>query len=478
MLSLTLGCDSNPPQRSQPIPQVRSPNQIKTVESADGTAKRPSSEKIDSERLAGDSDKENQQNTGSVGLKSNETDTSSESPSQPAFTDLEQLHEAVIEALDLGELDDAWKLVRQAKRQDPTGFETRYLMARVLADRNRFTEAIQLLDDLAETDPQIELPVLGQTAEWLVLDGRWDEGEKRYRKIISAIEDIGMVQRRLAELLIRKGERTEACRYFMQLCEAGNIEEAELRTLLNHSRPDANPEPADELEPIGKLGNARSLAGKSDFNSAIQLIKESQPDDPETFSLLGRLLVSIEDFENLDDWLQKTDTRGEKYPDYWFAKGAFSQHKDQHKEAIQNFCEALLLDPTDAGTYRQLAKSLTATDQVNTASQVNQRAQVIEETQRLGLMLVDSSVREPKIMIALCDSLDSLNRPLESLAWQAIGMVYNQATSGMTGPELKSQLQQINQRRVRLIESGRANASAEFILCGIARQRPNDTATK
>ena len=103
------------------------------------------------------------------------TESTADVPSDPVV-----LRDLAIESLDSGELDIAFDLARRAKRADPENPETIFLHARVLAARNRFAEAIQILDDLAEDVPDARLPVLGQTAEWLVIQGDWGEAESRY----------------------------------------------------------------------------------------------------------------------------------------------------------------------------------------------------------------------------------------------------------------------------------------------------------
>jgi hypothetical protein len=118
--------------------------------------------------------------------------------------------------------------------QDP---QVVFLMARVLGSRQRFPEAIRMLDRLAESTPETRLPALGQTAEWMVLHGDWVGAEKRYRTLVEEVPGAVMAHRELSLLLLRQGRRVEASRHLREMCRQGNIEETELRTLLRASLP-------------------------------------------------------------------------------------------------------------------------------------------------------------------------------------------------------------------------------------------------
>lgn len=61
----------------------------------------------------------------------------------------DKLQEDTIAALDSGDLDTAFKLVRELRRVDGANPQTIFLMARVLAEKHRFRQAVKMLDDLA-----------------------------------------------------------------------------------------------------------------------------------------------------------------------------------------------------------------------------------------------------------------------------------------------------------------------------------------
>ena len=78
--------------------------------------------------------------------------------STPPPADPLQLQEETIAALEAGDLDTAFKRIRAAIRITPEDPQTVFLMARVLAERNRFPEAIWMLDEMAKKVPMRVFP--------------------------------------------------------------------------------------------------------------------------------------------------------------------------------------------------------------------------------------------------------------------------------------------------------------------------------
>ncbi|MGB1817800.1 MAG: tetratricopeptide repeat protein, partial [Rubripirellula sp.] len=123
----------------------------------------------------------------------------------PTASEVDRLQEDTITALDSGDLDTAFELVRELQRVDGENPQTIFLMARVLAEKHRFRQAVKMLDDLAVEFPETHLAVLGQTAEWLVFQGDWQSAEERYRTLSSLVDDTSLVDRLLSRLLMRQG---------------------------------------------------------------------------------------------------------------------------------------------------------------------------------------------------------------------------------------------------------------------------------
>lgn len=71
-------------------------------------------------------------------------------------------------ALDSGDLDTTFELVRDLSRVDVENPQTIFLMDHVLAEKRRFRMAVKMLADLALEFPDTQLAVLDQIAECLV----------------------------------------------------------------------------------------------------------------------------------------------------------------------------------------------------------------------------------------------------------------------------------------------------------------------
>ncbi|MEC7678031.1 MAG: tetratricopeptide repeat protein [Planctomycetota bacterium] len=380
---------------------------------------------------------------------------------------LEALQELVIESLELGETEKAWSMIRQAARMDREDFDTRYLMARVLAERNRFTEAVKILDELSGEDPQIQLPVWGQTAEWLTYDGKWSLAEERYRKLIDALPEVGLAHRKLAELRLRQGYRREACAIFQLLCEGGNVEEFELRQLLRIGRPFAGELATDEWTPVGLLGKACHLFGENQPEATLGLLEKAGPSEVRAIALRGRLLATLNQSEKLAQWNHDWVADPVDDSGYWYAQGVHAQNTGDHSKAVEFFCECLLTDATDPEAYHRFSESLKQIGQSEASQQATRRAKQLEETHEIGSLFTKDESRDPRKVAELCTLLDDLKRPLESLSWQAVAMVYNQQSLSMTNENLTLQLKAINQKRMQIIEAGSQSATDQFILCGI-----------
>jgi predicted Zn-dependent protease len=339
-----------------------------------------------------------------------------------------------------------------------------FLMARVLAERNRFAEAIKMLDDLAETTPEARLPTLGQTAEWLVLQGHWREAEKRYRTLLGEVSDPSMVQRMLAQLLLRQGRRLEAAVYLHELCRVGNIEESELRSLLISLHPFSGEEASDESAPIGPLGRARYQIGQGDWDAAMGELDQVRSRRPIESALRGRILAHHQDYESLGEWVTDAPESAKEFADYWFAMGVYEANRGNHRAAVRSFCSVVLDDQTDAAAYRRMSESLLELDAEAEAQEALNRAGLIEQTQLIGERLTDDSDRDTLAMSKLSDLLDQLQRPLEALAWRAVKTVYSQSLSEQGVME---KLREINRTRMQRLEAGDFEASESFILCDI-----------
>jgi tetratricopeptide (TPR) repeat protein len=396
------------------------------------------------------------------GLPANEP-----APDQSPSTDPAMLHKEALLALEAGDTDAAFYLGRQAMRLAPDNPQVVFLMAMVLGNRKRFPEAIEMLDELAQTNPSLRLPVMGQTAEWMVRFGQWSEAENRYRAILDEVPDSVQVHRNLAQLMLRQGRPIEAAQQIRYLCQLGDVKERELRSLLIIVHPFPGDAIKEEFDPVGSLGKARNEIGRGDWQAARKRLEALDSIGSEESALLGRIYVNLNDFEAVEKWIATTSDSGERHADAWLAKGAYAAQQGDHANAIRCFAETVLRDQTDHQAYSLMSQSLNKLNARKEAAEALHRADLIKQTQTLGAEIASSEMREDKEIAELIDLLDQLHRPLEALAWRGMQLDYARATSSVSDAESQQILSEIVADRSKELAANRGQATRQFILCGV-----------
>jgi tetratricopeptide (TPR) repeat protein len=389
-------------------------------------------------------------------------------PEPPRSKSPAQLRAEILSAMEAGDDDLAFELVRAAKRVAPSDPQVTFLMALILSQRNRFREAIMMLDAMARSLPSTRGTVLGQTADWLVESGQWSAAEMRYRELLDQAPQSAIGHRNLAQLLVRQGRRLEAAANYRQLCRQGDVEEIELRSLLTIIHPFGGDAVKQRLEPIGSLGNARFAIGVGNWNAAAEALKLSPSAHPVAASaFLGRVLAQLQDFESLAKWIDEAPAEAQRHSDYWFALGTLQTHRGQHHAALSSFCQTVLRDATDAQAYLAMSRSLREMGAESEAAVAAQRAQLIERTQAIGEEMASSSDRDYDRMTSLIETLEQLSRPFEAFAWRAVRVVYGQAKSALPEADARQRLAKIVAERAERLKSNEPDATRDFLLCGV-----------
>ncbi len=388
-------------------------------------------------------------------------------PPAPSPPDPRNLRESALLALETGDLDSADGLIRASLSAAPDDPESIFLMALILGQQNRFPEAILILDRLAATVPSTRLPVLGQTADLMVKQGQWREAEERYRKLMDLVPDAMIVHRMLAQLFIRQGRRLEAAQELRLMCRRGDVEEAELRTLLMLVHSFKHDATIAEFDPVWALGDARFQVSQEDVDAAVAILEKLPSKRPAETALLGRLYAQQQDFESLAKWVADASQSDDDTADHWFAMGAAAVHQDDHRAAVRYFCEAVLRDQTDAQAYLLLSRSLDELEMDSESKEAARRADLITRTQRIGNEMSDNPTRDLQKMQELIDLLGQLHRPFEALAWRAVRLLYSRST--LSESEVRQAMVEINRRRVELQQANQPDATEQFLLCGVDR---------
>jgi Flp pilus assembly protein TadD len=389
------------------------------------------------------------------------------------ITDPIQLRDEALQALDSGDTETALKRMRRLQSIAPLDHESTFLMARVLAERNRFAEAIWMLDELAEQVPDLALPVIGQTAEWMVFNGQWEEAEKRYQTLREVADGplAMIVDRMLAQLFLRQGRRQEAADHLRSLCRFGDVNEGELRALLNipHPLPNESIDEA-ELQPIGAMGRARYQICQGNWQEAADELTASPREHVGHVALLGRIHAQQQDFAALETWASEVPEDEKVAADHWVALASLQVHQEDFPAAVKSCCEAILRDQTDHEAYRLLSVCLEELGNSDQAKAVSTRADTIRRTQEIGNDMAGSQTPLPDQIVEVAKLLEELQRPFESLAWQAIQIIYQQSAGKIDQKAAMQELGQINAQRMRLLQSEQPTATRQFILCGIDPQ--------
>ncbi|MDM4017252.1 tetratricopeptide repeat protein [Roseiconus lacunae] len=406
------------------------------------------------------------------------------------------------QALNDEEFESAYRHARNAYRASPDDPAVMFVMARVLGQRQRFPEAIRMLDRVAKQDPNATLPALGQSAQWLIQDGQWEKAESRLKKILEFVPAAAMVERELAKLYLRQGRRDEAARYIKTLTQQGEISAIYLRTLIQVAIELGDESSGQAEESIGRLGVAKSLAGKpssekptsgkqtrkqAGYRAALEVLdgpvlhRLELPVHEAAFR--GRLLAYIDDRSALNEWGEDWNETfvdspvASQLPDAWFALGHWHAHHGRIDLAIESFCYVVLRDPTDAEAYANLAE-LTEGAEPGRSADLSGRSEAIKRTRMLAKSVTAGGSQQVDLpsIEALAKQLRELRRVDEALAWEGLKIAFD---SSLTASQREAAMGSINRERVDYVNSLAGKTPAvdmSFVLCGLDPPRENRVA--
>lgn len=370
-------------------------------------------------------------------------------------------------ALQAGQDEEAFQLARQAMRLAPDDPQVVFLMAMVLGNRKRFPEAIKMLDELATTTPDVRLPVLGQTAEWMVRFGQYSQAERRYRRLLDEVPDAALVHRNLSRLMLRQGRRIEAAEHLIVLCSLGDIMEDELRALLSISHPFPGDVTKDSFDPIGTLGWARVELSGDQWASVRSRLEASQVRSASEDALLGRAYAQLNDGEALGNWIADSSDAVDRYPDAWLARGVAASLQGDHAAAVKALAECVLRDQTDHHAYALMSQSLRELGAVDEAEAVSRRAETIRKTTTIGAAMASDETRDTAVLSQLAELLQQLHRPLEALGWRGVQLAYAGEAGTLTPADAQRILGEIADERGQWLKADRGQATRPFVLCDV-----------
>jgi tetratricopeptide (TPR) repeat protein len=383
---------------------------------------------------------------------------------------VDQLREAALQALGAGQENLAFECARQAMRIEPENPQVVFLFAMVLGDRHRYAEAIQLLQDLSQREPKTRLPALGQTAEWMVESGRYDEAESQFRSVLQEVPDALMVHHRLGQLLLQTGRRTEAALHFDFLSQFGDLDHEELRSLLIRTQAFPGDDGVTRFDPLDNLAMCRQELADGNSDQVVKVIVAAGDDNSAAEqALLVRLLAEQQKFDDVRKWIAKLEMT-KAGADGWYAKGCLALNEAEFKVAVACFSQTLLLDQTDVDAYRMLSRALERSGETEIAKAVAARAVLVEETRSLGSKLIGDQAKDLELIQQLAQSLMKLNRPMEAFGWQTIGLVHAVEAAAITEAQAQTTFEAIGRQREQLVKSGQHRINPDFVLCGLGAE--------
>jgi predicted Zn-dependent protease len=336
-------------------------------------------------------------------------------------TDFNRKLSTAMKAVKSGDLDQAEELLRPILVSDPNHAQALFLFAQVQASRGNMGDAINTLSAISADDAEAAMAALGQSADWLIELGRYEEAASKLTTLIRKSGDIPRAHRRLAQLFNNLGLRMRAATHMRTLARMGHASESELYGMTTFSDPFIHrPEMPgySEIKPTD-LGQAKFLWYDGQHNEARQLLEDLQIKSPKSTPIAafaGRVFVHRQDDAEVLKWLASTPSGIEQEPEYWAAIGNWNQQQEKHEIAIRCLTEAVLRDDTDRHSFLALARSLKAIGRTADAARVMERYRLLDRV----AFIASEINRTSEQMLQVVQLLVKLRRTAEARAWNKL----------------------------------------------------------
>lgn len=284
---------------------------------------------------------------------------------------------AAAEELDRGDIDSAWKSVKQLTIVKPNEPQLLFLTARVLAARKDLASAIKTISQIPVDSP-LSAPAAGQAAEWMVQQGDLTSAESNLLRLLKEYPNAVPGLRLLAKIYNAQGRRWEAFRYLDRLVRLGDFTTLELfatvdlreyfddeviRTASAKAHPD---------EPYVRFAILRKnlLRDGEAHIEELQQIAMDHPDLLEPWVWTATSLLESERIDALTHWLQNKPKGHEKHPEYWYSLGGLLLRQGRNENAARCFSQAIQLDRRHVAAYQGLSNALLGIGKVDEAQWV------------------------------------------------------------------------------------------------------------
>jgi tetratricopeptide (TPR) repeat protein len=356
-----------------------------------------------------------------------------------------------------GAIDEANRSVQDYLLRSPNDPDAMVLAAQVSSIRGRIDQAVGLLDSAAKLSPQQGKYWRARAALMLAQAERWEEAISRLESLVAADPEFDEARLRLADVLNLRGFRFDANQHVRRLCQRTGATPDQLRGLMVPARSHLvfaeKPDIDDiaQVEKAGPLSVARALLSEGDVREAYQALRRSrlvEQRNPCALALYGQLLLAAQEFEAFEDWLGDAEVECRRYPSYWLAVGGWAMRQQQYDAAVRMFAEAVLREPGDAEANRRLVQALAAAGQTEASERFRQRCSQMDDLIELSKqILVDPRAHRQEIF-ELVQRLQNVGRMIESLGWYRVGAQLTGAS-----PEALPSMAQIRQMVAQLDEA-------------------------
>ncbi len=319
-----------------------------------------------------------------------------------------------------GDLDDALALVLAELVANPNEPRALQLAMAIRGRKGEYSEAGQLARQLAEVDVENASQILLAAFDMHLRAGEFGLAEQDLILAETANPSSGQVQRRLAQFLNAQGRRHEASVHVLNLIRLRIIQPDELLSLVDRRGPfflvsfdEFSKEGKKDLFELGQI-RLRYSATRSDRDAELQATREladAFPDEPALWAFYGRLLVEMEKYDLMEQWVAEVPPGVDQQPEYWNAIGSWMVHQQRDDEAIRAFAEAINLDPGDRESMRSMMAIFLSRGENQVAETIRQRLADLDRLFRIA----KEARREEALWIS--NMMQEHARPWESSAW-------------------------------------------------------------
>ena len=330
--------------------------------------------------------------------------------------------ETVRSLMDREQFSSAERILQQVILVEPDHSEAIFRLSQCIHAKGDTHQGIELLTRISNPDDPWLLPALGQTADWYVERGEFDQAEATLKHAIDLNPNVPLLHRRMSILLNQQGRHYESATYLKALIRLGDVTEAELYGL--HALSEAfihtdTTRTTTDKPRLSELATARLLWFQGDFEQARATAERAQKQDPESPSIiafLGRVYAELQDRSATSQWLTISNVHATQLPDYWFARGLIYQVNGNLDAAVRCYLETVARDPTDRYAYLRLSQVLKTLGRSEAFIESNRR---FDQLSRVSFIL-NEMIRRPQDIQELCVLLETLHRDDEALAWRQI----------------------------------------------------------